>query len=200
MTSMVRVRDYQTLRVNTLYWFDAHLKKWYIWWIVYAFPAGTQHQNDVVSTSMRRDHVASRWYDVILTLCSHWVDRVNTVHWCDAYLKNNIYIYLMNCICPERRAVKMHNAATTWENIPSDICSKRRLKSACASSQSDQSLRCPHEKTLHPWFMIQKCAQWGFWSDCTNAQADLNLRWAHVQRYVFWSFGSVEAVCASLCK
>ena len=24
-----------------------------------------------------------------------------------------------------------------------------------------------------------KCAQWRFWSDCANAQADLNLRWAH---------------------
>ena len=25
-----------------------------------------------------------------------------------------------------------------------------------------------------------KRAQWRFWSDCANAQADLNLRWAHV--------------------
>ena len=24
-----------------------------------------------------------------------------------------------------------------------------------------------------------KCVQWRFWSDCANAQADLNLRWAH---------------------
>ena len=32
------------------------------------YPAGTQHQNDVVSTSMR--------YDVILTLCAHWVSYI----------------------------------------------------------------------------------------------------------------------------
>ena len=25
-----------------------------------------------------------------------------------------------------------------------------------------------------------KCVQWRFWSDCANAQADLNLRWAHM--------------------
>ena len=25
-----------------------------------------------------------------------------------------------------------------------------------------------------------KCAQWRFWSDCANAQSDLNLRWAHI--------------------
>ena len=28
---------------------------------------------------------------------------------------------------------------------------QRRLKSACASAQSDQSLRCLHEENLHPW-------------------------------------------------
>ena len=26
-----------------------------------------------------------------------------------------------------------------------------------------------------------KCVQWRFWSDCANAQADLNLRWAHIK-------------------
>ena len=28
-------------------------------------------------------------------------------------------------------------------------------------------------------FGYPRCAQWRFWSDCANAQADLNLRWAH---------------------
>ena len=41
--------------------------------------------------------------------------------------------------------------ATLWENVPSDMCAQRRLKSACASAQSDQSLHCPHEDTFHPW-------------------------------------------------
>ena len=35
--------------------------------------------------------------------------------------------------------------------VPSDMCTQRRLRSACAFSQSDQSLHCPHEETLHPW-------------------------------------------------
>ena len=39
----------------------------------------------------------------------------------------------------------------TGENVPSDMYAQRRLKSACSSAQSDQSLRCPHEETLHPW-------------------------------------------------
>ena len=30
-----------------------------------------------------------------------------------------------------------------------------------------------------------KCAQWRFWSDCANAQADLNLRWAHMSEGMF---------------
>ena len=30
------------------------------------------------------------------------------------------------------------------------LCAQRRLRSAWASAQSDQSLRCPHEETLDP--------------------------------------------------
>ena len=30
------------------------------------------------------------------------------------------------------------------------VCAQRRLRSACASAQSDQSLHCPHEETLGP--------------------------------------------------
>ena len=89
------------------------------------------------------------------------------------------------------------------------MCVQQRLKSACASAQSDQSLRCPHEETLHHWlvwicrfslplgiweglrfvivalpgffsFFYSKCTLWRFLSDCANAQADLNLPWVHV--------------------
>ena len=38
----------------------------------------------------------------------------------------------------------------TLENAH-DMCAQRRLRSACPSAQFDQSLRCPHEETLHPW-------------------------------------------------
>ena len=30
-----------------------------------------------------------------------------------------------------------------------------------------------------------KCAQWIFWSDCANAQADLNLCWSHMSEGTF---------------
>ena len=57
------------------------------------------------------------------------------------------------------------------------LCAERRLRSAWASTQSDQSLRCLHEETLvlsYPW-----SAQPRLWSDWADAQADLSLRWAH---------------------
>ena len=50
------------------------------------------------------------------------------------------------------------------------MCAQRRLKSACASAQSDQGLRYPHEETLHSWLTkmrlvkiltrLRECASW----------------------------------------
>ena len=57
------------------------------------------------------------------------------------------------------------------------MCAQRTLRSARASAQSDQSLRCPHEEILDPWLPI-KCKR-RLWSDLADAQANLSLRWAH---------------------
>ena len=38
---------------------------------------------------------------------------------------------------------------TTWQNQQND-CAPSEDRSAWASAQSDQSLRCPHEETLGP--------------------------------------------------
>ena len=76
------------------------------------------------------------------------------------------------------------------ESIPSDMCAKRRLKSACAFTQScypkstqrrfrsdcayaqsDLNLRC---------LAIQKSTQRRFRSDCAYAQTGLNLRCVHM--------------------
>ena len=65
------------------------------------------------------------------------------------------------------------------KNVPSVIFAQRRLRAA--SVQSDQSLRCPHEETVHPW-LSTICAQCKFGSKCANAQADLNLSWAHMSK------------------
>ena len=54
------------------------------------------------------------------------------------------------------------------------LCTQRRLGSAWASAQSDQSLRCTH------WVLsCPLSAQRRLWSDWADAQADLSLRWAH---------------------
>ena len=55
--------------------------------------------------------------------------------------------------------------ATIWENVPSQMCIQWRLKSA-RSCPHDYSLLCPHEESLH--LSYPKCAEWRFWSDCTN--------------------------------
>ena len=40
--------------------------------------------------------------------------------------------------------------AASWQNQHNGMCTQRRLRSAWASAQSDQSLRCPHEENLGP--------------------------------------------------
>ena len=39
------------------------------------------------------------------------------------------------------------------------MCAQRRLRSAWASAQSDQSLRCPHEESLGPYLPTERTAQ-----------------------------------------
>ena len=39
-------------------------------------------------------------------------------------------------------------------------------------------------------FGYPKCAQWRFWSDCANAQADLNLLWVHMSEDMLFFFFS----------
>ena len=85
-------------------------------------------------------------------------------------------------------------SAVLFQCVPSLFVPKREKtyllicapnKDSNKYAQSDQSLRCPHEATLHPW--LSNCSQWRVWSDCAHAQADLNLLWALiVRRPVFW--------------
>ena len=57
------------------------------------------------------------------------------------------------------------------------VCTQWRLRSAWASTKSDQSLRCPHEETLV--LSYPSSAQRRLWSDWADVQADLSLHWAH---------------------
>ena len=40
----------------------------------------------------------------------------------------------------------INNWAASWQNQQNGMCTQRRIRSAWASDQSDQSLRCPHMK------------------------------------------------------
>ena len=58
------------------------------------------------------------------------------------------------------------------------VCAQQSLRSAKASAQSDQRLRCPHEETLAPKLPIERTAKTLIrLGGC--AQADLSLRRAH---------------------
>ena len=85
----------------------------------------------------------------------------------------------------------LHNlwlCAAAWENVPSDMCAQQRLRSACASAQSDQSLRCPHEETSCPWRSkmrpVKTLIRQREWAGCSKSSLV-----AHVRRYVFWRCG-----------
>ena len=59
------------------------------------------------------------------------------------------------------------------------LCAERRLRSAWASTQSDQS-------SLSAWRNHMKKPHSEDWSDWADAQADLSLRWAHSHFVVFF--------------
>ena len=61
----------------------------------------------------------------------------------------------MCCICrPEIEAFW----ATSWQNQQNDFCAHRRLRSAWASAQSDQSLRCALSGYLRTQFCFRRTA------------------------------------------
>ena len=74
------------------------------------------------------------------------------------------------------------------------VCAQRWRKLACASAQSEKSLRGWHEVTLHPWLSkmrpvkilirLRECTGW--------SKSSLS---AHVRRYVFWRRGANIQVC-----
>ena len=71
------------------------------------------------------------------------------------------------------------------------VCAQRRLRSAWASVQSDQSSLCAQWVAKDPSLLhadskdsdqtgqLTSCGQQRLWSDWADAQADLTLRWAH---------------------
>ena len=84
----------------------------------------------------------------------------------------------------ERRTELQHEKNRTfWHARPTTTQIKLRIRAVWS------------QYSLYTWrsciLGYPKCAQCRFWSDCANAQADLNLRNAHVWWYVFRRCGSV---------
>ena len=81
----------------------------------------------------------------------------------------------------------------------SNMCIQRRLKLLCVLKPAHPSnlirvflcrMNKNNNKKTNFASLAIVGAQGRFWSDCINTHADLNLRWAHVWRYVFWRCGS----------
>ena len=68
--------------------------------------------------------------------------------------------------------------ASTWQNQTKWMCAQRRLRSEWASAQSDQSLLCIQWLAKDPSFLQADSQDWSDWAD---TQADLSLRWVHMQ-------------------
>ena len=92
------------------------------------------------------------------------------------------------------------------------LCALRRLRSAWASTQSDQSLRCPHEESLGPslpnectaktLIRLGRCPGWsesslGAHSLCLFSYAAAQIQWCfpeeNILRSKFWA--SIPYVC-----
>ena len=87
----------------------------------------------------------------------------------DLFLKNAGWIDIDVCLdkyqdyCRGRFAFVDIGNEEGWGNpactTKPTTCAQRRLESAWASAQSDQSLGCPHEESLDPWLPFECTAK-----------------------------------------
>ena len=68
--------------------------------------------------------------------------------------------------------------------LENDLFAQRRLRSACPSARSDQSLRGPHEGAFCPWLHTERTAK-TLIKLGGDAQVDPSLRMAHRSFYRF---------------
>ena len=95
------------------------------------------------SSSIARDTSSAVGTFTLDIVCDDWVHTgtemekiiVNTLH-----LVHFFFLYKSDKFI----------SAGAWQNRQNDLCTQQRLRSAWASAQSDQRLRCPHEESLGP--------------------------------------------------
>ena len=68
-------------------------------------------------------------------------------------------MYLQTGMTSVSEASSSSILATAWQNQESGCAPSKRLRSAWASAQSDQSLRCLHEESLGPLLPIERTAK-----------------------------------------
>ena len=120
------------------------------------------------------------WHIILLGNCrflimAYWWWRKTKLHWKS----------ISNCTWA-------HISASHWCIIQIGINVTKRTFWRAPNEDSDQPAR---PRSLIRVFVgrmkklctlgYPKCAQRRFWSDCANAQADLNLRWAHMSDGTF---------------
>ena len=78
------------------------------------------------------------------------------------YIRGKFYLWNMR-----NKKLMWDNRASTWENVPSDICIQRRLKSVCTSASLRVFVVSLKDICI---LSYRKCAQWQFRSVCANVQ------------------------------
>ena len=81
--------------------------------------------------------------------------------WSDRSWKGSLILVYTICSDLSVQILKiiMVARAAAWPNQQNDLCAQQRLRSAWASAQSDQSLRCPSEESLGPKLPIMCTAK-----------------------------------------
>ena len=122
------------------------------------------------------------WQVVKLGLKSMWLVSTCNLWWLPVTLKYPIILgFLTLTFKIFHASAKCHKESilvASWQNQGNGMCAQRRLKSAWASSQSDQS-------SLSAWRKLGSLAtHWAhsqkLWSDWADAKADLCLCRAHM--------------------
>ena len=70
--------------------------------------------------------------------------------WTKRCLFSILFIYFLMHTCDKFQRGIREIWAASWQNQQNGMCAQRRLRSAWASAQSDQSLCCQHEESLDP--------------------------------------------------
>ena len=98
-----------------------------------------------------------------------WIDTPQTV----SISNSHYFLLISNGNTPEPRRNRLHLELVVphlWDTSQDHgsrdmtrptkwVCALRRHRSAWASAQSDQSLRCPHEESLGPQLPIERTAK-----------------------------------------